>query len=343
MPDRVARLEDKVDQLTALVAQLTGELKHFRQKAPEAAEETPLEPRVEPGDYYGLYTVLFDDWLRGNRRSVIRKLRGLKLEEMTKMAEAARLPLKGNPNREEALAQLKEIFKAQEVKSRASQYSGLYCLLQTEWSAQNREFVEGRLNEFSVAQLRDIAAGQGINLGRATKRPGIISAIEKHLEANKTPVTEASTMPRTYRDPTDEALEYTHRTLFDEWNAGNCSYVYTQLENMDTGKLRKFIKVNKLPVKTKPGRRGVIEELGKHYERMKNEARTDQFRGFYMLLATEWGNKNRAFVSRRLEEMDQKKLAEFAEAAGIKAGRKSAKPGIIRAIKEHLEAGLKGK
>jgi len=336
MPDRVARLEEKVDQLTALVTQLAGELKHFREKAPEA-EEPGLEPRVEPGNYYGLYAVLFDDWLRGNRRGVIKKFRSLGLEDLLKMAEAAALPVAEKSDKEALVKELREVFAAQETKVKAQQYAGLSCLLQTEWGYGNRSFVEGRLAELSVRQLRDLAAGNGIEVGKSVRRPGLIRAIEKYYEEHKTPVTEEAAAPRKYREPGDEALEYTHRVLFNEWNLGNCSYVYSQLENFDLNRLKRFIAVNKLPIEESGDRGRIIEELGKLYDKLKGEAKVDQYHGLHLLLATEWRNNNRPFVNRRLQEMDQTGLAEFAAVLGVAVGKRVGKEGLIKAIKSHLQ------
>lgn len=336
MPARKSRLEEKVDQLTSLVSELARDLKHLKGQTAEPPQEPGLEPRVELGDYYGLYTVLFDDWLRGNRKGVIKKFREMKPEDLLKLAEAARFPVREKSEKEALVRELREAFVAQETKTRARQYSGLFCLLQTEWSHNNQSFVEGRLNELSIAQLRDMAAGSDIKVSKTARRPGLIRAIEKHLEEHKTPAADL-TGPRMSRDPRDEALEYTHRVLFEEWGLGNCSYVYSQLENLDLDRLKRFIRVNKLPVEETGDKRRIIEELGRHYDKLKGEVKVDQYHGLHLLLATEWRNNNQPFVNRRLQEMDQARLAEFAAAMGAKVSKRVGKEGLIKAIKSHLQ------
>ncbi|MEW6141953.1 MAG: hypothetical protein AB1597_02200 [Chloroflexota bacterium] len=343
MATRISRLEEKVDQLTSLVTGLARDLKHFRSQAAEPPQEPGLEPRVGPDDYYGLYTVLFDDWLRGNRKGVVKKFRSLKLGDLLKMAEATSIPITQKTDKEALIGELREVFNARETEARAQQYSGLLCLLQAEWNADNRSFVEGRLNELSVAQLRDMAAGNAVKVSKTARRPGLILAIEKHLEAHKTPLTEEAAGPRKYRDPGDEALQYTHRVLFEEWNLGNCSYVYSQLENFDLDRLKRFISVNKLPIKETGDKGRIIEELGRVYEKLKGEAKGDQYHGLHLLLATEWRNNNRPFVNRRLQEMDQVRLAEFASVMGVKTGKRVGKEGLIKAIKDHLQTNPAGK
>ncbi|MCX8126174.1 MAG: hypothetical protein N3E40_03405 [Dehalococcoidia bacterium] len=340
MSTRISRLEEKVEQLASLVDRLARELRQARgqMEPPEAGPG----PAVGPGDYYGLYNILFDDWMRGNRRGVIRKFRSMSLDDLLKMAEAASLKVTERDNKVVLVRELSRLFREQEARTRALQYSGLFCLLQSEWNANNRPFVECRLNELSVAQLRDLAQGNAVQVSPRARRPGLIRAIEAHLEAHRTPLTEEDIGPRKYRDPTDEAMEYAHRVFFEEWNLGNCAYVYSQLENFDLDRLQRFIRVNRLPVSESDDRKRLIEEIGQHYARLKSEVKSDQYRGLYLLLSTEWRNNNFPFVNRRLQEMDQRKLAELADTIGVKTGKRTGKEALIRAIKDHLRAQAAG-
>jgi len=339
MSDRVGKLEEKVDKLTELLTEMVKEVKEIRSARAEAAE-APEDAGPAPGtpEYYGsLYAQLFDQWLRGERRPVLRQLRAMPAEELLHFITASKLEVKEQTDKAVMLDQLKAALDKERLKTLQQQYSGLYCMLSQEWNACNYPFVEGRLGEYSLEQLKAFAECNCINVGKTARRDAIIKAVTKLLEERRPKDQPPQTGPRKAVNPREEAYTYMHSVLFDEWNQGNRDYVNRQLESLDPQRMAAFIKVNKLPVHEKTDKQKMIEELQGIYEHLKQRAADDQLQGLYCLLSQEWNCGNRTFVERRLKEMDQTKLTSLAVANDIKVGAKAGKPALIKAVKDHLK------
>jgi len=334
MPDRVARLEEKVDKLTELLSQVVGEIKDIKGPKPGTEEGEPEAPVCAPGDYYSLYCLLFDEWTRGNQKFVLKRLREMDVEELGKFITGARLPIEEKKSKAAMLDSLKDVFEHLTAKQEAEQYSGLLCLLTEEWHHCNYPFVEGRLNELNTRQLKALAAANNIGLKKTAKRETVINAIKKLLQEKK-PLVDAT--PRKARDPQKEHYQYVHSVLFDEWNQGNLDYVSQQLQTQTVERLHGLIKANNLPVEMSDDKDKMIAGLKEVYTHLKTQAKNDQLTGLLCLLQNEWNCGNKPFVERRLMEMEESKLRDLTAASAISAPAKAGKMGLIKAVKTFLK------
>jgi hypothetical protein len=325
--------QGRIDKLTEMLAAASRELNELKGQQLEGEPEAELawDPIVEYGQ-------LFNQWLHDQARPVLTHLSRLTAEQLKAVTEANHVKADKARSKAEMVAAIRGALEAQKKEARQAQYYGLCQLLQSEWNYNNRDFVEGRLYEYTPAQLKEFCAGFNIKVAAGSRQEAAVKAVLDFLEANRP--REKAKQPKAGPsiDPEEEKYRDLYQSAFDDWHLGRRQKVMEALGKLSLEQLKAFFRLNDLPVQKYGGKASFLAALPAVLDARNGAFLDDRRHGFYDMLLTEWGVGNRSFLERRLTEKGIAEVRAICRANKLKIKDDAGLGACIKAIKIDLAA-----
>jgi hypothetical protein len=328
--------QERIDKLTAMLEGATRELNEL--KGQQLEGEPEAEPVWDPIVEYGQ---LFNQWLHDHARPVLNHLRKLTPEQLKAIIEANHLQATPGKNKEDTVGAIRKAMDVEKISAQQAQYSGLYQLLQNEWNYNNKDFVEGRLYEYTPAQLKEFCGGFSIPVAKGAQQEAVVKQILGFLELNRP--KEASKQPKAGPavDPEEEKYRDLYQSVFDDWHLGRKQKAREALEVLSPEQLKAFVRLNDLPVKKFASKAACLKELPAVLDAKNEFFLNDRRKGFYDMVLQEWGIGNRSFLERRLAEKPIAEVRAICRANKIEVKDDAGLAACLKAIKADLNARTK--